>query len=468
MKLKFCGAAGTTTGSQHLLEVNGTKILLDCGLYQGRRAESYEVNCCFPHYRPEEVDVVVLSHAHIDHSGNLPNLCRQGFRGNVYATFATRDLCAIMLKDSAHIQEQDVEWLNKERAKDGEEPVEPLYSKQDAERCLRQFVTIGYERPLPIADGVRLTFFDAGHILGAAQVLLEIEDREDGGKRKRFLFSGDVGRGNNEILRDPVAVPDIDLLVMESTYGGREHDLGTRADEEVAEVLERALRRGGKVMIPAFAVERTQQMLYVLNRLFASGRLREVPVFVDSPLAVGATEIFRLHPECFNEEVYGYLFDDGHEPFHFESLRMIRSVEESKRLNKLDGPAIVIAASGMCEAGRIRHHLKNGIGDAKNTVFFVGYCAENTLGRFIRDGAREVNIFGKRHKVRAAVEAIDSFSGHADHSELMDYFRAMSGEKRQVWLVHGEPEHALALRDALKGEHSGEVEVAEPGRTVTL
>ena len=468
MKLKFCGAAGTTTGSQHLLEVNGTRILLDCGLYQGRREESYDVNCCFPHFRPEEVDVVVLSHAHIDHSGNLPNLCRQGFRGNVYATFATRDLCAIMLKDSAHIQEQDIEWLNKERAKDGEPPVEPLYSKEDAERCLRQFVTLGYERPLPIADGVKLTFFDAGHILGAAQVLLEIEDREDGGKRKRFLFSGDVGRGDNEILRDPVAVPDVDFLVMESTYGGREHDLGTRADEEVAEVLERALRRGGKVMIPAFAVERTQQMLYVLNRLFESGRLAEVPVFVDSPLAVGATEIFRLHPECFNEEVYGYLFEDGKEPFHFESLRMIRSVEESKKLNGLVGPAIVIAASGMCEAGRIRHHLKNGIGDSRNTVFFVGYCAENTLGRFIRDGNREVSIFGKRHKVRAAVEAIDSFSGHADHSELLDYFRAMGGAKRKVWLVHGEPERALALREALVAGHSGEVEVAVLGATVTL
>lgn len=466
MKLKFCGAAGTTTGSQHLLEVNGKRILLDCGLYQGRRHDAYEINCCFPHFDPAEIDVVVLSHAHIDHSGNLPNLSRKGFEGNIYATFATRDLCTIMLKDSAHIQEQDVRWLNKQRKKDGEEPVEPLYGKPDAERCLRQFVTVGYERPMPIADGVTMTFFDAGHILGAAQVLLEIEDREDGGKRKRLLFSGDIGRGENELLRDPVDVPDVDLLIMESTYGGREHEVGTGADAEIAAILRPALELGGKILIPAFAVERTQQLLYVLHRLFVEGQLPEVPVYVDSPLAVGATEIFRLHPECFNEEVYSWLFDEGKDPFVFEGLTLIRSVNASKRLNESKDACIIIAASGMCEAGRIRHHLKNGIGDPKNTVFFVGYCAENTLGRFIRDGRDEVNIFGKRHKVKATVEAIDSFSGHADHSELLDYFRAMGGPKAKVWLVHGEPERSEALRAALAEEHDGRIEVAELGRTV--
>ncbi|MBB5352078.1 metallo-beta-lactamase family protein [Haloferula luteola] len=467
MKLKFCGAAGTTTGSQHLLEVNGKKILLDCGLYQGRRQDAYEVNCCFPHFDPAEVDMVVLSHAHIDHSGNLPNLVRKGFNGNIFATFATRDLCAIMLADSAHIQEQDVEWLNKQRAKDRLPPVEALYRKEDAERCLRQFVTVGYERPMLIADGVTLTFFDAGHILGAGQVLLEVIDKEDSGKRKRFLFSGDIGRGENEILNNPVAVPDVDFLLMESTYGGREHELPpTGADEAVAEVLERALKRGGKVMIPAFAVERTQQMLYVLNRLFHSGRLQRVPVFVDSPLAVGATEIFRLHPECFNQEVYEFLFEDGVDPFIFEGLQLVRAVAQSKKLNDVHGPCIIIAASGMCEAGRIRHHLKNGIGDPRNTVFFVGYCAEHTLGRFIRDGRKEVNIFGDRHEVRAAVEVVDSFSGHADHSELLDYFHATGGAKSKVWLVHGEPDHSLALCDALRKEHEGAVDVAVLGETV--
>ncbi|GAA5483420.1 MBL fold metallo-hydrolase [Haloferula sargassicola] len=469
MKLKFCGAAGTTTGSQHLLEINGKKILLDCGLYQGRRHDAYEVNCCFPYFDPAEIDMVVLSHAHIDHSGNLPNLSRKGFTGNIYATFATRDLCTIMLADSAHIQEQDVEWLNKHRKREHLPPVEPLYHKEDAERCLRQFVTVGYERPMPIADGVTLTFFDAGHILGAAQVLLEVTDHDDGGKRKRFLFSGDIGRGQNEILNNPVAVKDVDFLLMESTYGGREHELPpTGADEAVAEVLERSLNRGGKVMIPAFAVERTQQVLYVLNRLFHNGRLPRVPVYVDSPLAVGATEIFRLHPECFNEEVYEFLFDDGIDPFIFEGLRLVRAVNESKKLNQVQGACIIIAASGMCEAGRIRHHLKNGIGDPENTVFFVGYCAENTLGRFIRDGREEVNIFGKKHQVRAAVEAIDSFSGHADHSELMDYFHATTGSKSKVWLVHGEPEKSRALCDALRSEHGGEIGVGLLGETVVF
>ncbi len=466
MKLKFCGAAGTTTGSQHLLEVNGKKILLDCGLYQGRRQDAYKVNCCFPHFDPQEIDVVVLSHAHIDHSGNLPNLTKSGFTGNIHATFATRDLCTIMLADSAHIQEYDTEWLNKKLAKEGRPLVEPLYRKEDAERCLRQFVTSGYERPMMISDGVTMTFFDAGHILGAAQVLLEIEDKEDGGKKKRLLFSGDVGRGDNEVLNDPVAVKNVDFLLMESTYGGREHELPTGALDEVAEVLERSLKRGGKVLIPAFAVERTQQMLYVLNRLYEGGKLPRVPVYVDSPLAVGATEIFRLHPECFNEEVYNFLFREGKDPFVFEGLRLVRAVNESKKLNENHEQCIIISASGMCEAGRIRHHLKNGIENPRNTIFFVGYCADNTLGRFIRDGNEVVNIFGKPFKVKAAVEIVDSFSGHADHSELLDYFDATTGPKNKVWLVHGESSRSEALCDALREIHDGDVEVAELGKTV--
>ncbi len=467
MKLKFCGAAGTTTGSQHLLEVNGIRILLDCGLYQGHRQQSYEINCCFPHFDPKEIDIVILSHAHIDHSGNLPNLCKQGFDGNIYTTFATRDLCQIMLADSARIQEQDVEWLNKDRAKDGLGPVEPLYFAKDAERCLRQFVTLGYERPMPVADGVTLTFYDAGHILGAAQVLLEVIDREDGGKKKRLLFSGDIGRGGNEILRDPAVVRDVDFVLMESTYGGREHELPTGDNEAFGSILAEALARGGKVMIPAFAVERTQQLLYVLNQLFHSGRLRPVPVYVDSPLAVNATEIYRIHPECFNEEVYRFLFEER-DPFLFTDLHLIRAVEQSMKLNEIDGPCIIISASGMCEAGRIRHHLKNGIEKPRNTVLFVGYCAENTLGRAIRDGRPVVNIFGKPCKVRAKIEAVDSFSGHADHSELLDWFHRITGSKSKVWLVHGETEHAEAFRAALVKEHEGDVDIAELGRTVTF
>ncbi|MCW1926154.1 MBL fold metallo-hydrolase [Luteolibacter arcticus] len=468
MKLKFCGAAGTTTGSQHLLEVNGTRILLDCGLYQGHREDSYEVNCKFPHFDPKEIDIVILSHAHIDHSGNLPNLCKQGFVGNIYTTFATRDLCQIMLADSAHIQEQDTEWLNKDRAKDGLPPVKPLYVKEDAERCLRQFVTLGYERPMPVADGVSVTFYDAGHILGAAQVLLEIIDKEDGGKTKRFLFSGDIGRGGNEILRDPAVVRDVDFVLMESTYGGREHELPTGATDEFGQILETALKKGGKVMIPAFAVERTQQLLYILNQLFHSGKVQPVPVYVDSPLAVNATEIFRIHPECFNETVYRFLFDQR-DPFLFDGLHLIRAVNDSKKLNdSANGPCIIISASGMCEAGRIRHHLKNGLDNPRNTVLFVGYCADHTLGRAIRDGRPVVNIFGKPVKVRATIEAIDSFSGHADHSELLDWFHRMTGPKKNVWLIHGEPERANSLRDALTSQHDGAIDVAVLGETVKI
>ena len=467
MKLKFCGAAGTTTGSQHLLEANGQKILLDCGLYQGRRKDAYEINCCFPHFDPKSIDCVVLSHAHIDHSGNLPNLTAKGFEGNIFATFATRDLCQVMLIDSAKIQRSDTEWINKKRAKECLEPIEPLYTMQDAEQCSRQFVNMGYNRPMLIAPGVKLTFIDAGHILGSAQVLLEVEDQDDGGKVKRLLFSGDVGRGDNDLLRDPVAAEDIDFLIMESTYGGREHELSTRADAQVADILNRALEKGGKVIIPAFAVERTQQLLYVLYQLFRDNKIPDVPVFVDSPLAVNATEIFRLHPECFNNEVYEILFDKEN-PFGFEGLTLVRSVAGSKELNAREGQAIIISASGMCEAGRILHHLRNSIEEPKNTILFVGYCAQNTLGHAIRSGKEEVRIFGQKHKLRANVEIMDSFSGHADHSELIDYFNAMTGPRQKVWLVHGEEGRSEALQEALAEIHDGEVTVAELGMEVSF
>ncbi len=466
MKLKFCGAAGTTTGSQHLLEVNGMRLLLDCGLYQGSRHQAYEINCGFPHFDPREIDAVILSHAHIDHSGNLPNLTKSGFTGNIYATHATRDLCQIMLADSARIQEGDIAWLNKHRQRNGLGPVTPIYSEQDAERCLRQFVTIGYDRPMPVADGVSLTFIDAGHILGSAQVLLEVHDKQDG-RRKRFLFSGDVGRGKNEVLRDPIPVRDIDFLLMESTYGGREHEAPPGMGARFAEIIRQAAKRRGKILIPAFAVERTQQLLFVLNDLFERGEIPEVPVYVDSPLAVSATEIYRLHPDAFNEDVYQALFERQN-PFGFENLTLVRSVNGSKALNDLRGTAIIISASGMCEAGRILHHLKNHIGEPDTTVLFVGYCAENTLGRRIRDGEKEVPILGGRYKVRAHIETVDSFSGHADHSELLDYFRHTSGPKERVWLVHGEPEAAESLATALRGIHSAPVEVAKLGNEVVF
>jgi len=422
------------------------------------------VNCCFPHFDPKSIDHVVLSHAHIDHSGNLPNLSSKGFDGNIYATFATRDLCQVMLADSAHIQKSDAEWMNKHRVKEGKPLIEPLYTPIDAELCLRQFVNVGYNRKMMIAKGVELTFIDAGHILGSAQIILDIEDEADG-QKKRLLFSGDVGRGNNDLLRDPVAGEDIDFVLMESTYGGREHELSAGADEPVAEILAKALKKGGKVIIPAFAVERTQQLLYVLHELFQSGAIPETPVYVDSPLAVNATEIFRLHPECFNDEVYQVLFEKSN-PFGFEGLTLIRSVARSKELNDDKRQSIVISASGMCEAGRILHHLKNGIGNERNTILFVGYCAQNTLGWKIREGHDTVKIFGKEYPVKASIEIMDSFSGHADHSELVDYFKAIKGSKKKVWLVHGENDRSEAMSEALKEFHDGEVSVAELGKTV--
>ncbi|MCB1062826.1 MAG: MBL fold metallo-hydrolase [Verrucomicrobiae bacterium] len=461
MKLKFCGAAGTTTGSQHLLEVNGSRILLDCGLYQGHRVDTWERNQNFV-FDPATLDAVVLSHAHIDHSGNLPNLCKKGFRGNIYATFATRDLCSIMLADSARIQTYDVKWINKRRKKNGEPLVSPLYNEMDAEQCLRQFVNIGYERPIPIADGVTLSFIDAGHILGSAQVVLDVTEN---GRTRRLLFSGDVGRGQNELLRDPVLADGVDFMLMESTYGGREHELPTQANEHIEQVINETLERGGKIIIPAFAVERTQQLIYVLHELSEGGRIPDVPIWVDSPLAVSATEIFRIHPECFNEEVYHFLFEKRN-PFGFEGLRLIRSVSESKELNASDEPGIIISASGMCEAGRILHHLRNNIEDPKNTILFVGYCAENTLGWKIRNHWEEVNIFGEPFKLRAKVEILDSFSGHADHSELLDYFDGTGGPKEKVWLVHGEPKRSDALAEALRERHSGEISVAKWKETV--
>lgn len=461
MKLTFCGAAGTTTGSQHLLEINGRRILLDCGLYQGRRQDAWKRNRHFP-FDPASLDAVVLSHAHIDHSGNLPNLAKQGFTGNIYCTFATRDLCQIMLADSAHIQEGDVKWLNKHRQGESQPLLEPLYTAPDAEKCLRQFVTFDYHRKMLIAPGVELTFIDAGHLLGAAQVILDLAEN---GRTRRLLFSGDVGRGEDVLLRDPEPSQDVDFLLMESTYGGREHLLPPQAHDKLAEVLKEALRTQGKIIIPAFAVERTQQLIYVLNHLLETEQVPRVPIFVDSPLAVDATEVFRLHPECFNDRVYAFQFQKRN-PFFFEGLQLIRSNEQSRALNDLQGAAIIISASGMCEAGRVLHHLKNNLGHPSTTVLFVGYCAEQTLGWKLREGWKKVNILGQECEVRAKIVTLDSFSGHADHSELLDYYERVEGSKQRVWLVHGEPDRCAALQAALKEKFRAHANVAKLGATI--
>jgi metallo-beta-lactamase family protein len=460
MKIKFCGAAGTTTGSQHLLEINGQRILLDCGLFQGRRAEAMERNRSFP-FDPKQIDCVVLSHAHIDHSGNLPQLRHNGFNGNIYATPATRDLCSIMLPDAAHIHEMDIKWLNKHRKRDDQELLTPGYSLADAENVLRQFVTVSYHRPLPIAKGVTLTFIDAGHILGSAQVVLDIDDFA-GKNNFRLLFTGDIGRPGNDLLDPAEGCENVDYMIMESTYGGRKHEDAAHTSDHICEIINRVRRRGARIIIPSFAVERTQQLLFKLDQLVHEGCIKPIPTYVDSPLAVRATEIFRLHLEDLREDVRNAVFmrDD---PFGFEGLRLVRSVDESKSLNTLKGSAIIISASGMAESGRILHHLRNNISNHKNMILFVGYCAENTLGWKLREGHKHVSILGDEFKVNAEIETLDSFSGHADHDELLAYYDTITGSKKRVFLVHGELSRSKIFQEALQ-LHDPKTKVQIPER----
>ena len=445
MKVKFCGATRTTTGSMFLLKVNNQKILLECGLYQGKRSESNDRNKNFP-FDPKQVDLAILSHSHIDHCGNFPNLVKQGFKGNIFCTHATRDLAGIMLEDSARIQQHDAEYVSKKRAKKGEPPVQPLYSVEDAAQAVRQFVSLNYDRPMNIADGVKLTFSDAGHILGSAQVILDIKE---GDKEIRYLFTGDIGRGGHAILRDPEPVEGVDVLHIESTYGNRLHGDRDMSIVEIAKGIIETAHRGGKIIIPAFSVGRTQLVVYTLHQLQESGDLPDIPIFVDSPLSVNATEVFRLHPECFNEEIYTFLREKDN-PFGMENLQYIRQVSRSIKLNQLKGPAIIISSSGMCEGGRIRHHLKNNIEDPRNLVLFVGYCAQHTLGSRIVNGDSPVNIFGEPYEVKAQVARHDAFSGHADRDELVSHVEASSGKMKDIYVVHGEEGSALAFGDTLQ------------------
>jgi metallo-beta-lactamase family protein len=445
MQIQFLGATRTTTGSMYLIEVNGKKLLMECGLFQGHREEETDRNCCFP-FDPKQIHAVVLSHAHMDHAGNLPNLCKQGFTGNIQCTFATRDLASIMLVDSAKIQMADAAFVSKQRAKKRLPAVEPLYTMADTEKALEQFVSVNYERPVQVIDGVTVTFRDAGHILGSAQVILDVAE---GGKKFRWLFSGDVGRGNDDILRDPAPTENVDYLQIESTYAGREHASRDHADENICRLVSETLNQKGKVIIPAFSVGRTQQIVYVLHQLTLAGKLARVPIFVDSPLSVNATEIYRLHPECFNETINKFLHEKEN-PFGMSNLTYIRDAEQSKKLNDLKEPAIIISASGMCEGGRIRHHLKNHIGFANNLILFIGYCAEHTLGAQILAGQSPVSIFGEPHEVRAKIASIDSYSGHADKNELKRYVQRISGNIKKIICIHGEESQCLAHVETLR------------------
>ncbi|MEP7294085.1 MAG: MBL fold metallo-hydrolase [Chloroflexota bacterium] len=460
MRITFYGAARTVTGSQHLVEVNGKRILLDCGLYQGKRSEANLRNRNLP-FDAASVDVTVLSHAHIDHSGNLPNLVKSGYKGDIISTPATRDLCASMLMDSGHIQESDVYFVNK-RLKQGEPPVEPIYTQQDAARCLDSFSTQGYERPRQIAPGVTLTFKDAGHMLGSTFVILDIEDQEQH-RDIRLVFSGDLGRAGIPIIRDPQTIDGADFLIMESTYGDRTHPPYEDDTQRMQQIIIDTYKRGGSVLIPAFAVGRTQQVVYMLHQLRLKGDLPDMPIFVDSPLAIDVTAAYRTHPECYDDEIRAFVAGAGGriDPFGFEDLTYTRAVEESKKLNFLREPAIIIAASGMMEAGRILHHLRNRISDPRTTVLVVGFQAENTLGRKLVDHVPEVRIFGELHENRAQVEVLSGFSGHADHDELLGWVGAMQRKPQRTFLVHGEGQAQFTLADDLKTRYGMQVDVPD-------
>jgi metallo-beta-lactamase family protein len=464
MKIVFHGAAQTVTGSQHLLEINGSKLLLECGMYQGKRDEAFRRNRNFA-FDPRKLDAVILSHAHIDHSGNLPNLVSRGYDGPIYATPATADLTDIMVRDSAHIQEADVEYVNRKRARRGEAPVEPLYTVRDAERVARQLREIPYRREFEPLPGVVARFFDAGHILGSAGLALDIEEK---GKRIRLWFSGDIGRERLPLLHDPVLPEAAEYLLMESTYGDKPHRDPEMAYSELKQVVGMTARRGGKVIVPAFSVGRTQELVYWFNYMISEGELPELPVYVDSPLAVNASQIFSRHSYLFDQETRAFVDEHRHPALNFKSLTYVQTVQESKAINDRGGPLVVISASGMAETGRILHHLRNNIEDPKNTVLIVSWQAPYTLGRRLADREVEVKIFGEWFTRRAEVATIGGLSAHAGQDMLVSYAAASKSSLKKVFLVHGEAKAAQALKEKLDEAGLREVYYPQPGQEFVI
>ncbi|MGH7702413.1 MAG: MBL fold metallo-hydrolase RNA specificity domain-containing protein [Gemmatimonadales bacterium] len=460
LRLTFHGAAGQVTGSMHLLEAAGARVLLDAGLFQGRRTEAHALNLNLP-IDARRVDAIILSHAHIDHSGRLPLLVNRGFHGPIFATPATRDLTAVMLADAAHIQEKDAAFLRR-RGHAGPAS-EPLYGLADAVAVQGLMIGLPYRRPHHVRKHLTFEFTDAGHILGSASVDIRITE----GAGYRLVFSGDLGRNGLPIIRDPdPPAGPIDGLIIESTYADRVHESVAGSEERLGEIVRRIAGRGGKVLIPAFAVGRTQELVYSLNELHRSGKIPSIPIYVDSPLAVNATEVFRLHPEIF--DAGERLIGDGPPLFDFPLLKYVRAVEDSKALNSLKGPAVIIAASGMVESGRILHHLANQAGDHRNLVLFVGFQAEHTLGRRIQEGARTLKIFGEDVERRAEVETIGGYSAHADREELASWVRRLGGPIRRAFVVHGEPVAAEAMARSLRALGVAKVTVPKLGESFDL
>ncbi|MCW5837825.1 MAG: MBL fold metallo-hydrolase [Labilithrix sp.] len=472
MLIEFVGAARTVTGSRHLIRTRRANVLLDCGMFQGRRKESIRQNQDLG-FDARAVDAVILSHAHIDHSGALPLLVRQGFEGPIYATPATRDLCSVMLEDSAMIQANDARFINKmiERDKADMDPVEPLYGPEDVVRVLERMVAVPYRRTVDVADGVRVTFFDAGHVLGSAVSAIDVEETAVGarGKHKRVVFTGDLGRKHMPILRDPEVVDGAHALITESTYGDRLHKPIAAMEDDLAAVLERTYARGGKVVIPSFALERAQELLYAINALKHRGRMPKMPVYVDSPLTVKITDIFRLHPECYDAETRA-LIRENRSPFDFEEVRWVTDKEDSIAIDASPEPCVIISASGMCEAGRVVHHLKATIEDAKNTVCIVGFQAAHTLGRRIVERRPRVRIFGVERELRAEVALMNGFSAHADQRDLVEYAGELGarGPLGRIALVHGEEGAQRALIAKLKENGLDGAVAPEAGTTLEV
>jgi len=467
MKIKFCGAARTVTGSAHLLTLdNGYTILLDCGLYQARDEEFEEFNANWQ-FDPKTLDCLVLSHAHIDHCGRIPKLVKDGFRGKIICTSATRDLCAIMLMDSAKIQEKDAEYINRKNRRNGsQETAKPLYTSEEAIGCFKKFIGIGYEKWFKINEDVSVYLRDCGHIFGSSNVTLKIKEN---GKETYFGFSGDIGRPNRPILKDPKQMENLDYLICESTYGGRLHnDLPHDEDALLNVIYNTCIKKKGKLIIPAFSVGRTQEIVYMLDKLENKDLLPSIPVYVDSPLAVNATDIFRLHPECFDAEILEYLIDDPN-PFGFNNLKYTRKVSESKSINDLKGPAIIISASGMMTGGRIMHHLINHVEDRRNTILIVGFCAPHTTGARIRNGEKKIRVFGRQLNVNANVEVMDSYSAHGDQQEMIDFLFNLDRKKlKNIFLVHGELDSQEAFKSVLEINKFSGIEIPDLGQEFEL
>ncbi len=466
MKIGFHGAARTVTGSKHLLTLeDGTKILLDCGFFQGMGPETDDLNRDFG-FDATSVDVLVLSHAHIDHSGNIPGLVKNGFKGKIYCTDATHDLAKIMLADTAHIQEYDLQYINKKRKRLGKSLFKPLYEIKDVEDALKLFVSVPYRTEIEIHPDVKLIFTDAGHILGSTAVNLTIKEKA---KTIHLTFTGDIGRPNDKIIKDPEPFPQADFIICESTYGNRLHDNSEATEKKLLDVVRRTcVEKKGKLIIPAFSLGRTQEIVYAFNNLKNAGLLPNIPVYVDSPLSVNATSIMRNHPECFNSEILASLKNDP-DPFGFANLTYVNKPDESIALNTMLEPMIIISASGMAEAGRIKHHIKNNISDAKNTIMLVGYCSPGSLGGRLAAGQKEVHIFGKEYQVNAEVEFISSYSAHGDYNEMLAFLACQnSALVKKVFLVHGEYDVQLEWRDKIINAGFKNVEIPSKHDEVEL